>query len=355
MKTYLEYKAGPAILDMIRQEGLKPEKIRVFTGPAGGPKWFVSVGFDRALIKTSFLGRGGNRVLLAGASAGAWRCLAMACRNPMSAYENLRIAYSRNIFTVSDTPLTVRAALERNVRDFIEEPDVSYILEHPVYNLAIHTVRGRGPAASGNRAIEGSALLVAALMNAVSPVGMKAFFERVMFFCAQEAPSFVESFRGATVRLNMENLRMAALATGSLPYVVSGVQNIPGAPPGVYRDGGLMDYQLNQDYDPPQGTVTLFFHYQERVVPGWFDKLLRWRKPPKGSLSRVLQVYPGADFVKMLPDGRLPDRNDFAIFVNDPAERIRRWDEVSRLSEILGEEFLEAVDSNRIRELVRPI
>ena len=57
----------------------------------------------------------------------------------------------------------------------------------------------------------------------------------------------------------------------------------------------------------------------------------------------------------MLPDSRLPDRTDFTIFVNDPMERIRRWDEVSRLSEILGDEFLEAVESNRIRELVRPI
>jgi hypothetical protein len=355
MKTYLEYKAGRAILEMIRQEGLKPEMMRVLSGPAGGPKWFVSVGFDKALIKSDFLARGRNRVLLVGASAGAWRCLAMACRNPMSAYENLRIAYSRNIFTVRDTPLTVRAALERNVRDFIKETDISYILEHPVYDVAVHAVRGKGPAASGNRTIEGSALLVAAAMNAISPVGMNAFFERVVFFSAQEAPSFLNSFRGTAVRLNTENLRMAALATGSLPYVVSGVENIPGAPPGVYRDGGLIDYQLNQNYDPPRGTITLFFHYQERVVPGWFDKHLRWRKPPKGALDQVLQVYPGPDFVKMLPDKRLPDRNDFAIFVNDPAERIRRWDEVSRLSEILGEEFLEAVDSNRIRELVRPL
>ncbi len=355
MKTYLEYKAGPAILDMIRDEGLKPEKVRVFSGPAGGPKWFVSVGFDRALMKSHLLGRGGSRVLLVGASAGAWRCLAMACRDPLSAYENLRIAYSRNIFTAQDTPLTVAAALQKNVTDFVEDLDIPFILEHPVYDLAVHTVRSKGPAASGNRAMQGSALLAAALMNAVSPAGMKVFFERVVFFCAREDPSFLDSFNGSAVRLSRENLRMAALATGSLPYVVSGVQDIPGAPPGVYRDGGLVDYQLNQDYDPPQGTMALFFHYQDRIVPGWFDKILKWRRPPEGSLRQVLQVYPGADFVKMLPDSRLPDRNDFSIFVNDPLERIRRWDEVSRLSEILGEEFLEAVESNRIRELVRPI
>jgi hypothetical protein len=355
MKTYLEYKAGPAILDMIRDEGLKPDKIRVFTGPAGGPKWFVSVGFDKALMKSRLLGRGGNRVLLAGSSAGAWRCLAMACRDPLSAYENLRIAYSRNTFTVQDTTLTIGRALERNVDDFVGKGDVSHILEHPVYNLAVHTVRSKGPAGSDKSVVQGGALLAAALLNAISSVGMGIFFQRVVFFSGPKNPSFLKSFNGAAVRLSRQNLRLAALATGSLPYVVRGVRDIPGAPRGVYRDGGVMDYQLNQDYDPPEGTITLFFHYQERIVPGWFDKALKWRKLTGGCLRQVLQIYPGADFIKILPDSRLPDRKDFEIFANDSSERIRRWDEISQLSEILGEEFLEAVESNRIRELVRPM
>ena len=50
----------------------------------------------------------------------AWRCLAMACRDPLSTLRNLRIAYSRNIFTAQDTPVSV-AALQKNVNDFIEE------------------------------------------------------------------------------------------------------------------------------------------------------------------------------------------------------------------------------------------
>ena len=59
--------------------------------------------------------------------------------------------------------------------------------------------------------------------------------------------------------------------------------------------------------------------------------------------------------MKMLPDGRLPDRGDFVLFADDPATRIRRWDEAARLSEILGEEFMEAVESSRIRHMVEPI
>ncbi|HMK33823.1 MAG TPA: hypothetical protein VK463_02065 [Desulfomonilaceae bacterium] len=355
MKNYLCYKAGPAILDMIRQEGLRPERIRTFAGPAGGPKWFVSVGFDHMLMRSRILGKGGHRVLLAGSSAGAWRCLAMACADPPAAYEKLRIAYSRNVFTSADTPVTVAAALKGNVDAFLGDIDVDHILNHSVYDLALHTVRAKGPAASENRTIQGAALVAAMLANAASSSAMGLFFERVVFISDPFGHSFIRGFSGTAVQLTKENLRQAALATGSLPYIVAGVPDIFGAPAGVYRDGGLLDYQLNQDYLPSGDGLTLFFHYQERIVPGWFDKKLSWRTPPQGALDRVLQVYPGRDFVRRLPGRKLPDRDDFREFVNDPAERIRRWDEVSALSEILGEEFLEAVESGRIRSLIQPI
>jgi hypothetical protein len=356
MSAYLRYKAGPAILEMMRDEGLDARKIRVFVGPAGGPKWFVSVGFDRALIRTGLLGKSSGRVVLAGASAGAWRCLTMACRNPLDAHEKLRIAYSRNVFTAADTPITVGEALKRNVDEFLSPHDIEFILEHPVFDLAVHAVRGRGPGASENKRIQGAALIVGALMNVISPRGVEKFFERVVFFSGLHEPKFLGNcFRGQSVRLSTRNFRMAALATGSLPYVVAGVGNIPDAPPGIYRDGGLTDYQLNQDYCPGDDGLTLFFHYQERIVPGWLDKPLKWRTPSKSSLERVLQVFPGPDFVKLLPDGRLPDRDDFKLFLDDPAERIRRWDEVSGTSEVLGETFINDVESGKIRHLVQAL
>lgn len=355
MKRYVEYKAGPEILPSLRDEGLDPCRIGVFAGPAGGPKWFVSVGFDRALMETGFLQRAEHRVLLVGSSAGGWRCLAMASAEPLAAYENLRIAYSRNVFTRYDTPVTVSAALRSNVDAFISDHGERAILENNSFDVAIHAVRARGLAASSSQAIEGSAIVVAGLMNAVTPRAMDLFYERVVFYAGSAVPRFLGRFRGRGVRLTERNLRPAALATGSLPYIVAGVRNIPDAPPGVYRDGGLIDYQFNQDYCPGSGRMTLFFHYQERIVPGWFDKKLTWRRPPDGSLNRVLHVYPSRAFVDMLPDGRLPDRDDFITFVDDPAERIRRWDKVAELSTAIGEQFFEDVESGRIRELVRPL
>jgi hypothetical protein len=110
MKTYLEYKAGPAILDMIREEGLKPERVRVFAGPAGGPKWFVSVGFDKALIKSRLLERG-NRVLLAGVR---WR-VEVPCHGLARTSERMR-EFKNSLFSEhllqQDTPASVYGTAE---------------------------------------------------------------------------------------------------------------------------------------------------------------------------------------------------------------------------------------------------
>ena len=154
--------------------------------------------------------------------------------------------------------------------------------------------------------------------------------------------------------LTENNIRDAGIATGSLPYIMAGVDNVLDAPLGVYRDGGWHNYQLNEDYCPGPEGLTLFFHYQDRIVLSWMDKPLPWRKPSKKMLERVLQIYPSEDFIRMLPDQRLPDRNDFVTFVDNPEERFRRWDEVSDKSEILGTQFLEDVESGRIRNMVRP-
>lgn len=356
MKAYLHYKAGPEALSMIREEGVVPEKIKVFAAPAGGPKWFVSVGFDNALMKNRFLSGGKGKVLLAGSSAGAWRCLTMAAENPLDAYERLRIAYSRNTFTPGDTPQSISEALRKNVDDFLRDEDIAAIVSHPDFDVAVHVVRAKGPAASEDLRIQGGALIVAALINSMSRGGIDRFFERMVFFSGDQEPEFLKNrFRGRSVKLDRENMRLAALATGSLPYIIAGVRDISGAPPGVYRDGGLVDYQLNQDYYPGADGITLFFHYQERIVPGWFDKILSWRRPPRGSLDRVLQVFPSEEFIKLLPDERLPDRDDFKTFVDNPAERIRRWDQVAETSALLGEEFLNAVESGKIRKQVQPM
>ena len=58
--------------------------------------------------------------------------------------------------------------------------------------------------------------------------------------------------------------------------VVEGVE-IPGRPGEVHWDGGVLDYHLDLDFGPTDGLI-LYPHFYDHIVPGWFDKALRWRR-----------------------------------------------------------------------------
>ena len=197
--------------------------------------------------------------------------------------------------------------IKANVESFIDTRDIPYILNHPKFDLAIHTVRSKNIAASENVRIEGMALIVSAALNLFKSDLMKPFYEKAIFYTGHPKPDFIsQGYRGTTIHMDEKNLKDVALATGSLPYLIRGVSGISGAPRGVYRDGGLINYQLNEDYYPADG-LTLFFHYQEKITPGWFDKKLSWKKPSAKILDRVFQIYPGQAFLKMLPGEKIPD------------------------------------------------
>jgi hypothetical protein len=190
--------------------------------------------------------------------------------------------------------------------------------------------------------------------NALHPSLVHRFAERVVFYYGAQPPDFClrKGFRGRFFPLSEVNFKAAVVASGAIPIAVAGVRDIFGAPDGVYRDGGLIDYHINQDYRTRNGGLTLFFHHQERIIPGWMDKGLKRRRPPEGFLDSVVMVYPSEGFVESLPDGRIPDRGDFETFIDDPATRIANWRRTVALSESLGEEFLELIAGGRLQDVV---
>jgi hypothetical protein len=165
----------------------------------------------------------------------------------------------------------------------------------------------------------------------------------------------VPGFQGRYIRLNPINFKYALMASGAIPLVVAGIKNIYGAPNGIYRDGGLIDYHLTHNYSHTGEDIILFFNHQERIIPGWLDKKLSYRRPNAGVLDNVLMIHPSDAFVDRLPGRKIPDRDDFALFIDDPATRMRNWREAVRQAEPLGEEFLELVDSKKIRNVVEKI
>jgi hypothetical protein len=101
--------------------------------------------------------------------------------------------------------------------------------------------------------------------------------------------------------------------------------------------------------------VTLLVHHEDRIIPGWFDKKIKRRRPPDEALDNLLVITPSPGLVETFPDGKIPDRDDFETFIDDPAGRILKWRKVVEICAPLGEEFADSVESGKIRAIAEPL
>jgi hypothetical protein len=352
----LLYRAGPAARALIRRHGLSPSMIRAFAGPASGPKWLVLSGIDRAIMASGLLDNGPpsgdcDRPLLVGASAGGWRALTMACPDRAAAYRELEDGYVRQVFGRGVTPAEISAAYHSMLGRLMTPERTAHVLGCSTVDVALHVARARGPAGSSRRRVQAAVMVVAAGLNSVSARTMRLFFRRVLLHTRPER--WCVDFDGYVVPLTVDNLLPAALATGTIPLYMHAVRGLPGASGDRFIDGGLTDYHLNQRYTNDTEGIVLFPHFQERIVPNWFDRYLPRRSPSRGVVDHVLQVYPSPEFVAGLPEGRIPNRDDFIRLIDDPRLRILRWREAAAASDRLGEQLLDDLERGRLPDLVR--
>ncbi len=345
---WLHYRAGPRALRKLQREGLQPGAIRAVFGQASGPRWLALAGLDRALLETGLLG-GGRRTLLAGASAGAWRMATFACRDPLVAHRALTDRYIEQVFQRRERPADVTRAYRQMLQEILE-PEIDHLLAHPDFDLAIHTARQRALRSRGALVVS---LLAAAVLGPFTSRATRLLFDRVLFH--SEPSRLSAGFEGRVVALTRDNILASAVASGAVPYYLAAVADPPGAPQGAYVDGGLTDCHLNHDYPGSGEGILLLPHFQRRIVPQWLDRNRPARTLASAMTADVLQIYPSRRFVADLPDGRLPDQNDFSRFFDHPEERIRRWRSVVVASERLGEELREDLDSCRLGELALPL
>ena len=126
-------------------------------------------------------------------------------------------------------------------------------------------------------------------------------------------------------------------------------QDIQGAPKGMYRDGGIIDYHFDVTFN--REGLTLYPHFNDQPKAGWFDKNLD-RSVSRESYKNTVLITPSAEFVASLPFGKIPDRKDFEKI---PAqERLAYWrtvlSETDRLAESLAE-FVEKQDLSVLKPL----
>jgi hypothetical protein len=197
------------------------------------------------------------------------------------------------------------------------------------------------------------------MANALGRRHLARFIDRTIFHDARDHPEFLragnrfDAFHTHNVALDRANLGAALLASASIPLILEGVANIPSAPAGVYWDGGIIDYHLHLPYHHAKGLV-LYPHFTDRIVPGWLDKGMPWRRARGQWLDNVVLLAPSREYLAKLPHGKLPDRRDFARYARDDAGRMKYWraaiSESARLAEAFHE-FLRRPDPARILPL----
>ena len=361
----LQLYAGPAARRHIARHGLSAADVATIPAAAGGPKGLILGPLDR-FIFGQWLPQSAQPVDLVGASIGAWRMASACMPQAVAAFQALETGYIHGDMKAPPgrrlpLPEQVSATFAQNLRTMFD----GHVLGR----------EGRWRTPVG--------YLGAALSNVASRRALGAWIERVVFSgpaAGQGAapaplPFATGDLRTQHVLLDAANFFPALQASGSIPFVLRAVHDIPGAPRGAYWDGGITDYHLHLAYNTAKtgaagafqtgagavldadsgratGALVLYPHFQRAVVPGWLDKGLAWRHRATGFLDHMVVLAPDPDWVRRLPGSKLPDRNDFKHLGH--AERVRAWTAAVQAAQQLADEFeawLARPDPSRVAPL----
>lgn len=368
--------AGPRARAALAQRGLLPEHIATIPGAAGGPKGLILGPLDRYLFG-EWLPRSQQPIDLVGASIGAWRMATACLDNPVAAFERLEHDYVHQHYELAPgqkriTADQVSEAFGNNLRAFYGGR-VAEVLQHPRYRLHIVTSRGRHLLGREHGLRTPLGYAGAFLTNTVHRKAMGAWLERVVFSRPGAALPFATGdYRTRQVGLSHANFQAALQASCSIPFVLRAIHNIPGAPSGAYWDGGITDYHLHLNYagatkkeaacaystgarsQSDAEKLVLYPHFQQSIVPGWLDKGLKWRHGATPFLDTTVVLAPNPEWVKTLPNSKLPDRTDFTHYGNDLNARVKAWTAATRASQQMVDEFIAWLDKPDMN-LVRPL
>ncbi|KAA0945569.1 patatin-like phospholipase family protein [Pseudomonas sp. ANT_H14] len=349
----LTLKAGKRAFSRIREQGLKPVDVGILPGAAGGPKALGIQGLDLALFG-DWLAREPRERSLIGASIGSWRFASACLPDPVQGLLDLGRLYNEQRFAKGVTMAEVSQSCQRMLDDLLAGRDAT-LLTNPLYRLNIVVVKSHGLLADDHRGRLGLGLSSVIADNLRGRARLSRHFERLIIHDPRQAPPLhpLKDFPSRFLDLDTGNLRQALLASGSIPMVMQGVRDLPGAGAGTYRDGGLLDYHLDLPYQGDD--IVLYPHFTDRVIPGWFDKGLPWRRGSQQGLQNVLLLSPSREYLARLPHGKLPDRSDFKRFMGDDASRSKYWQAAMSESRRLGDEFLALADSGQLGERLTPL
>ena len=347
--------AGENALRTIRDEGITRDNIRVIAGAAGGPKWLILSGIDRYLFG-SFFKKRKEPLYCIGSSIGSWRFAAALQKKPIDAIERFERAYIDQRYETRPSAASVTEESYRVMDQYLNEKGIDEILSHPFLRMSIVTARAKGLASSENKALLGAGLIGALALNTLSRSSLRMTFERTVFSDPRGTAPFADAseFPTQNVTLLKNNFRKAVMASGSIPLVMSGITDIPGARKGIYRDGGMIDYHFDMPFVPDDKGLVLYPHFIPRVIPGWLDKYAGGRTASKRTLDNMILICPSEEFINKLPYRKIPDRSDFHTFFQKDKDRITFWEKAVSENRRLADELADLIESGRISREIRP-
>jgi hypothetical protein len=352
LMTLLNIYAGSVALKRIQEEGFNADLFGGFLGASGGPKWFVLAGLDKVIFP-EFLDKRQANIDIMGSSAGAFRAACLAQNRPAEAIDRLANNYAQTVYTDKPKPKEITEKGYDLLYRMLGEKGITEALNSDKKNVHFFVQHCHGLVRSERKSAQMLGLSVAAAKNVMNRKSISRQFTRAVFSTRQKKNLFTDPYGFSTdyYTLNSENFVPSLMASGSIPIVLEGIKDIPGAKTGMYRDGGIIDYHFDLAFK--ESDLVLYPHFYDTPIPGWFDKSVKSRQCHESSYENVVMLVPSPEFISKLPYSKIPDRKDFKDM---PAQqRINYWLEVIKQSEGPAEEFIRRLQSQDIVSNIKPI
>ncbi|WP_180182588.1 patatin-like phospholipase family protein [Acinetobacter sp. YH01020] len=348
----LNIRAGHLARQLLEQEGLNAAQVDILPGAAGGPKGIGIQGLDQAIF-ADFLPRAQQKRTLIGSSIGSWRFASIAAWGAIEGTKRLSELYTNLSFHKKMSRQEVSDVCRGMLIDLIQGQEAA-LVNHPDYHLTVLSVKAQH--------IFQSDKALPLLASVAGIVGTTALARKHSRYFMQRVISqpvsghqFTVADDGFTTHyhaLTQDSVMPWLMASASIPGVMAAIRDIPDAPQGSYRDGGLIDYHIDLPFQS-QGIV-LYPHFTDSITPGWFDKLFKRQANPENQ-ARTLLLSPSQEYLASLPLGRLPDRKDFTLKGLDNQQRIKMWNQCVAESQRMGDEFLELVEKQHFPAVMQAL
>ncbi len=326
-------RAGSTAINHIKQNGLTPQDLSVIPAAAGGPKWIVLYGLDKYLLSEWLVDRQ-KPLTLIGSSAGAWRMLCYALDDPLKALSSFLTAYIDQRYSHLPSPEVVSQNVVKVLEQILESNSQIGLWENT--NRRLYVISSQShfkPKQNSSYKLQFGWM---AAKNLMSRSLLSHELNRIVFTNSDAQPIVEDGFNTTYLRFTPANLISGLQSTGTLPIYMDPVSGVKGID-GQLWDGALIDYHICHQYHD-EGLI-FYPHFTDKLIAGWFDKFVPWRKANGAFKDRMIMISPSDTFVQSLPDQKIPDREDFNRYFDDNDTRIQNWYEVAKRGEDIATEF----------------